>query len=52
MAARPLLVVFNKNLNASKPSEHPPSGEKIYVCLMMYYIISVFDVCLVSLHGD
>ena len=24
MGARPSLVVFKKNLNASKPSEHPP----------------------------
>ena len=24
-----LLLLFKKNLNASKPSEHPPSGEKM-----------------------
>ena len=24
-----ILALFKKNLNASKPSEHPPSGEKM-----------------------
>ena len=24
-----MATVFKKNLNASKPSEHPPSGEKM-----------------------
>ena len=24
----------------------------LLLCSMMYYIVSVFDVCLVSLHGD
>ena len=24
-----LLLLFKKNLNASKPSEHPPSGEEM-----------------------
>ena len=29
MATLPLLWLFKKSLNASKPSEHPPSGEKM-----------------------
>ena len=28
MGARPSLVAFKKNLNASKPSEHPPQVEE------------------------
>ena len=30
-------LVFNKNLNASKPSEHPPSGEKMSKRLRWFY---------------
>ena len=30
----PAIVLFIKNLNASKPSEHAPPGEKLSKCLV------------------
>ena len=36
-------IVFKKNLNASKPSEHPPSGEKMCKGLVRWERIGCRD---------
>ena len=46
-------LVFKKNLNASKPSEHPLQVEECLIVwfhgtIIVYYVL----LCLVALHGD